>query len=121
MTHFEFNQDTFNRMEMLASDDSFDVLVEMDLTFDLMGIYEVVNGMLKNKDPRALNLIYLAFHRGMTEWVEKTYSKKELEKKEVEEHVLEILIEVLHIVTTFLDIDFQIFDDMSFGLRYHKN
>lgn len=120
MTHFEFNQDTFNRMEMLASDDSFDVLVEMDLTFDLMGIYEVVNGMLKDKDPRALNLIYLTFCKAMVKWVG-TYSEKELEQKEVKEHIAEIQLEVLRIIATFLNIDFKIFDDMTFGLRYHKN
>lgn len=121
MTHFELNPDTFNRMEMLASDDSFDVLVDMELTFKDMDIFEIVNEMLKNKDPRALNLIDLTFCKGMTEWIEKTYSKKELEKKEVGEHVLEIQMEVLRIVTTFLDIDFHIFDDLTFGLRYHKN
>lgn len=120
MTHFEFNQDTFNRMEMLASDDSFDVLVDMDLTFEDMDIYEIVNEMLKNKDPRALNLIYLTFCKSMVKWVE-AYSEKELEQKEVKEHIAEIQLEVLRIITTFLDIDFHIFDDMTFGLRYRKN
>lgn len=121
MTHFEFNQDTFDRMEMLASNDSFDVLVDMELTFKDMNIFEIVNEMLKNKDPRALNLIYLTFCKAMTGWVEETYSEKELEKKEVGEHIFEIQMEVLRLITTFLNIDLKVFDDESFGLRYHKN
>lgn len=121
MTHFELNPDTFNRMEMIASDDSFDVLVDMELTFKDMNIFEGVNEMLKNKDPRALRIIYLAYCKAMEGWVGETYSEKELEKKEVREHITEIQMEVLRIITTFLNIDLKVFDDESFGLRYRKN